>query len=48
MTTPRNPAVTWQQIAPTLATFATGVLAVACLYWARPVLIPQEEEIKDR
>jgi len=40
MTTPRNPAASWQQIAPTLATFLTVVLAVACLYWARPVLIP--------
>src|SRR5205823_1422615 len=40
MTTPRNQAIAWQGIAPTLATFATVALAVACLYWARPVLIP--------
>src|SRR5437870_2173348 len=40
MTTPRNPAIAWQRIAPTLAMFVTVVLAVACLYWARPVLIP--------
>jgi len=40
MTKPRNQAVAWQGIAPTLATFAAVVLAVACLYWARPVLIP--------
>jgi predicted PurR-regulated permease PerM len=30
----------WQRMAPTLAAFVTFVLAVACLYWARPVLIP--------
>jgi len=40
MTTPRNDAVAWQRIAPALAKFAAVVLAVACLYWARPVLIP--------
>src|SRR5262245_48923359 len=40
MTSPRNHAIGWQRIAPTLATFVTVVLAVACLYWARPVLIP--------
>src|SRR5213082_2815239 len=38
--TPRNQSVAWQRIAPTLATFAAVVLAIACLYWARPVLIP--------
>jgi len=27
-------------MAPTLATFVLLVLAIACLYWARPVLIP--------
>lgn len=27
-------------MAPTLATFVVGALAVGCLYWARPVLIP--------
>src|SRR5437762_4592323 len=30
----------WQRMAITLATFVIVVLAVACLYWARPVLIP--------
>jgi predicted PurR-regulated permease PerM len=30
----------WQQAIPRLATFAFFVLVVACLYWARPVLIP--------
>src|SRR6478752_3228425 len=40
MTTPRNQAAAWQGIAPTLATFAAVVLAIGCLYWARPVLIP--------
>src|SRR5437868_1014682 len=30
----------WQRMAPTLATFVIFVLAVGCLYWARPVLIP--------
>src|SRR4051794_23539761 len=30
----------WQRMAPTLASFVIFVLAVACLYWARPVLIP--------
>src|SRR5205823_19345 len=40
MTTPRNQAIAWQGIAPTLATFVTVLLAIACLYWARPVLIP--------
>src|SRR5437773_8036611 len=40
MTTPRNHIIAWQRTAPTLATFAAVVLAVACLYWARPVLIP--------
>jgi predicted PurR-regulated permease PerM len=39
MTTPHN-HVAWQRIAPTLAIFATVVLGIACLYWARPVLIP--------
>src|SRR5262245_32867463 len=33
-------ASAWQSIAPTLATFVLVVLAIACLYWARPVLIP--------
>src|SRR5205809_7864514 len=40
MTTPRNHIIAWQRTAPTLATFAAVVLAIACLYWARPVLIP--------
>src|SRR5436305_9760426 len=30
----------WQRMAPTLASFVMFVLAVGCLYWARPVLIP--------
>jgi predicted PurR-regulated permease PerM len=30
----------WQRMLPTLATFVLTVLAIACLYWARPVLIP--------
>ncbi len=40
MTTPRNQSPAWQPIAPSLAKFAGMVLAIACLYWARPVLIP--------
>ena len=40
MAAPRNPSLAWQRMAPTLATFVLLVLAVACLYWARPVLIP--------
>src|SRR5438874_9634611 len=30
----------WQRMALMLATFVVGVLAIGCLYWARPVLIP--------
>jgi predicted PurR-regulated permease PerM len=30
----------WQRMAPTLISFVLIVLAAACLYWARPVLIP--------
>jgi predicted PurR-regulated permease PerM len=40
MPSPRNSSVAWHRIAPVLATFVTVVLAIACLYWARPVLIP--------
>src|SRR3569623_1790363 len=30
----------WQRMLPTLATFVITILTIACLYWARPVLIP--------
>jgi len=40
MSSARATLSAWQQAIPRLATFAFFVLTVACLYWARPVLIP--------
>ncbi|HMC10994.1 MAG TPA: AI-2E family transporter, partial [Pirellulaceae bacterium] len=40
MAAPRTTSLAWQRMAPTLATFVLLVLAIACLHWARPVLIP--------
>jgi predicted PurR-regulated permease PerM len=40
MSSARATLSAWQQAMPRLATFAFFVLVVACLYWARPVLIP--------
>jgi predicted PurR-regulated permease PerM len=40
MSSARATLSAWQQAIPRLATFAFFVLIVACLYWARPVLIP--------
>src|SRR4051812_3974878 len=37
---PLPPASALQRVTPTLATFVLVVLAIGCLYWARPVLIP--------
>jgi predicted PurR-regulated permease PerM len=36
----QSTASAWQRVAPSLATFILIVLAVGCLYWARPILIP--------
>src|SRR5262245_1657548 len=40
MAAPRTARLSWQRMAPSLATLLLIVLVVGCLYWARAVLIP--------